>query len=86
MNSKMNREAIRLIVWDILGNYGENGEVGWYLVTKVRKILLIQKKAVPLHAFSAFGLPSSAAEGTDDTIFRYANVEDSASRLTDVTY
>ena len=43
-----------------------------------------QKKVVPLHAFSAFGLQSSAAEGTDDTIFRYANVEDSASRLTDV--
>ena len=39
---------------------------------------------VPLHAFSAFGLQSSAAEGTDDTIFWYANVDDSASRLTDV--
>ena len=25
-----------------------------------------QKKAVPLHAFSRFGLPSSAAKGTDD--------------------
>ena len=25
-----------------------------------------QKKEVPLHAFSRFGLPSSAAKGTDD--------------------
>lgn len=45
-----------------------------------------KKKVVPLHAFSAFRLPSSAAEGTDDTRFRYANVDDSASRLTDVTH
>ena len=53
---------------------------------KAENILSIQKKVVPLHAFSAFGLQSSAAEGTDDTHFEYANVEDSASRLTDVTY
>ncbi len=51
-----------------------------------QNIWSIQKKVVPLHAFSAFGLQSSAAEGTDDTHFEYANVEDSASRLTDVTY
>jgi hypothetical protein len=44
-----------------------------------------QKKVLPLHAFSAFGLQSSAAEGTDDIHIGYANVEDSASRLTDVT-
>ena len=49
-------------------------------------ILPFQKKAVPLHAFSALGLLSSAAEGTDDIVFRYANVEDSASRLTDVNH
>ena len=35
---------------------------------KIKNIWSVQKKVVPLHAFSAFGLPSSAAEGTDDTI------------------
>ena len=35
--------------------------------TKIPQIILLfQKKIVPLHAFSAFGLPSSAAKGTDD--------------------
>ena len=37
-----------------------------FFVKKDQNILSIQKKAVPLHAFSAFGLLSSAAEGTDD--------------------
>ena len=53
---------------------------------KNKKNLVISKKIVPLHAFSAFRLQSSAAEGTDDTHFGYANVEDSASRLTDVNH
>ena len=52
---------------------------------KIKNIWSVQKKVLPLHAFSAFGLQSSAAEGTDDTHFEYANVEDSASRPTDVT-
>jgi len=51
---------------------------------KAENILSIQKKVVPLRAFSAFGLQSSAAEGTDDTHLGYANVDDSASRLTDM--
>jgi hypothetical protein len=58
----------------------------YFFNKKARNIWSIKKKVVPLHAFSAFGLQSSAAEGTDDTDFWYANVEDSASRLTDVTY
>ena len=56
-----------------------------FFYKKSQNILSIQKKVVPLHAFSAFGLQSSAAEGTDDIHIGYANVEDSASRLTDVT-
>ncbi len=31
-----------------------------------QKIWSVQKKVVLLHAFSRFGLPSSAAKGTDD--------------------
>ena len=57
-----------------------------FFCKKSQNILSIQKKVVPLHAFSAFGLLSSAAEGTDDIHFGYANVEDSASRLTDVNH
>ena len=50
-----------------------------------QKFWSFEKKAVPLHAFSAFGLPSSAAKGTDDTNKRYGNVDDLVTRLTDVT-
>ena len=57
-----------------------------FFAKKAQFIWSVQKKVVPLHAFSAFGLQSSAAEGTDDTHSRYANVDDSASRLTDVTH
>ena len=32
----------------------------------IKNIWSIQKKAVPLCAFSRFGLPSSATKGTDD--------------------
>ena len=39
---------------------------------KRKNIWLYEKKVVPLHAFSAFGLQSSAVEGTDDTDFGMA--------------
>ena len=53
---------------------------------KIKKHLVMSKKSSTFARFSAFGLPSSAAEGTDDTDFRYGNVDDLVSRLTDVTY
>ena len=49
-----------------------------------QNIWSIQKKAVPLCAFSAFGLQSSAAKGTDDVEIPHGNVDDLVSRLTDV--
>ena len=64
----------------------ENPSIYTLFTKKRKKIWSHQKKVVPLHAFSAFGLQSSAVEGTDDTYCGYANVEDSASRLTDVNH
>ena len=49
-----------------------------------QKIWSVQKKVVLLHAFSRFGLPSSAAKGTDDVEIPHGNVDDLVSRLTDV--
>jgi hypothetical protein len=42
---------------------------GSFFTKKAIIIWSIQKKVVPLRTFSAFGLQSSAAEGTDDAQF-----------------